>query len=78
MAYTNIIQWNCRGVRPNYNELKLLIDKYCPIVFCLQETYIKADNPLTMRGFSFVDHYASDAGGNATGHIHTDKGRNSP
>ena len=67
MAYTNLIQWNCRGVRPNYNELKLLIDKYCPIVFCLQETYIKADDPLTMRGFSFVDHYASDAGGKATG-----------
>ena len=29
-----IIQWNCRGLKPNYNEVSLLISEYNPSVFC--------------------------------------------
>ena len=29
-----IIQWNCRVLKPNYNEVSLLISEYNPSVFC--------------------------------------------
>ena len=38
-----IIQWNCRGFKPNYNEVhyvSLLISEYNPSVFCFQETFL--------------------------------------
>ena len=28
-----IIQWNCRGLKPYYNEVSLLISEYNPSVF---------------------------------------------
>ena len=36
----SIIQWNCRGLRPNFTDFRLLCDKYNPIVCCLQETFL--------------------------------------
>ena len=31
-----IIQWNCRGLKPNFNEVSLLISQYNPLfVWCL-------------------------------------------
>ena len=29
-----IIQWNCQGLKPNYNEVSLLISECDPSVFC--------------------------------------------
>ena len=45
-----IVQWNCRGLRANFEELELLIKNYEPVAICLQEiqvsdTYI-LDNSL--------------------------------
>ena len=37
----SILQWNCRGIRANYEELLILLDKYNPKVVCLQETSLK-------------------------------------
>ena len=39
-----IIQWNCRGLRSNYNEILLLLSLLSPSVFCLQETFLKTDD----------------------------------
>ena len=55
-----IIQWNCRGLRRNYNESLLLLTKFAPTVVCLQETFLKqADNALfkyyTTYSYSLVD-----------------------
>ncbi|VDI62513.1 Hypothetical predicted protein [Mytilus galloprovincialis] len=42
---TNIIQWNCRGLKINLLELTLLVQSFLPIAFCLQETHLKeSDN----------------------------------
>ena len=35
-----IIQWNCPGLKPNYNEVSLLISEYNPSVFCFQEHFL--------------------------------------
>ena len=42
-----IIQWNCRGLRANYDELQLLLNDYDPAVVCLQELTLK--NPILLH-----------------------------
>ena len=55
-----IIQWNCRGLRPRYEELILLLTLLRPSVFCLQETYQKAEDTFTFKGFNTYNHIHSD------------------
>ncbi|WP_179117403.1 endonuclease/exonuclease/phosphatase family protein, partial [Solemya velum gill symbiont] len=47
MASYNILQWNCRGYRTQYEELCLLVQEYSPRILCLQESNI--DN---IKGYS--------------------------
>ena len=47
-----IIQWNCRGLKTNYNEVSLLISEYNPSVFCL--------NNLSLRGFKIYNYVHTD------------------
>ena len=49
-----IIQWNCRGLKPNYNEVSLLISEYNPSVFCFQETFLKPDDNISIKRFSCI------------------------
>ena len=55
-----IIQWNCRGIRPRYEELLLLLTLLRPSVFCLQETYLKPDDKFTFKNFNTYNHIHSD------------------
>ena len=48
-----IIQWNCRGLKHNYNEVFLLISEYNPPVFCFQETFLKLNENISLKGISF-------------------------
>ena len=36
-----IIQWNCRGLKANYEKTLLLLKDYEPATLCLQETHLK-------------------------------------
>ena len=36
-----IVQWNCRGLKPNYNEVLLLLSEYEPSIFCFQDIFFK-------------------------------------
>ena len=51
-----IIQCNCRGLKPNYNEVSLLISDYNPSVFCFQETFLKPDDNNSLRGFNIYNY----------------------
>ena len=55
-----IIQWNCRGLRPHYEEYILLLTLLRPSVFCLPETYLKAEDTFTFKGFNTYNHIHSD------------------
>ena len=55
-----IIQWNSRGLRPRYEKLILLLTLLRPSVFCLQETYLKAENTCTFKGFNTYNHIHAD------------------
>ena len=50
-----IIQWNCRGLKPNYNEVLLILSLLKPSVLCLQETYLKADDNLNFKDFNIYN-----------------------
>ena len=47
-----ILQWNCRGLKPNYNEVSLMISDYNSSVFCFQETFLKPDDNISLKGFN--------------------------
>ena len=55
-----IIQWNCRGVKPRFEELLLLLSLLRPSVFCLQETFLKPNDTLTLKGFNVYNHIHLD------------------
>ena len=55
-----IIQWNCRGLRSNYNEILLLLSLLSPSVFCLQEFFLKTDDQLNIRDFNTYNNIYSE------------------
>ena len=51
-----IIQWNCRGLKTNLNELFILISNLLPAIICLQETFLKHDQTLNIKNFTQYNH----------------------
>ena len=51
---------NCRGIRANYEELLLPLNKYNPKVICLQETFLKDKNQLNIKHFQSYNHLYKD------------------
>ena len=51
-----IIQWNCRGLKANFNELLLLLTALCPSIVCLEETSFKPNDNLNIRGYTLYNH----------------------
>ena len=52
MAHHYIIQWNCRGLRSNREDIELLISKYSPAAICLQETLLTPHQTQTFKHYS--------------------------
>ena len=52
----NIIQWNCRGLKPKFDEIKLLLSHHKSSVICLQETFLKRDDTISLKGFNVYNH----------------------
>ena len=55
-----LIQWNCCGLKPNYNETLFLLTLLSPSVFCLQETFLKSEDNITFKGFSMYNYIHTD------------------
>src|SRR5215831_20761965 len=62
----SIVQWNCRGLRANKDEIQILENKLRPAVFCLQETQIDDQHPYKLKGFTSYSHN-TNTGGRAHG-----------
>ena len=64
----NIIQWNCRGLQANYNEILLLMSKYNPALLCLNETFLKGTDNVTFKKISmynFINNSERASGGSS-------------
>ena len=62
-----LLQWNCRGLKHNFNELKLIISTHHPIAICLQETYLKDTDKLNFKNYTLYNNYAKVENGKACG-----------
>ena len=61
MDHNYIIQWNCRGLRSNREDIELLITKYSPVAICLQETMLKPHQMPTFK--YYTTYYKSNMSG---------------
>ncbi|WP_370738168.1 endonuclease/exonuclease/phosphatase family protein, partial [Solemya elarraichensis gill symbiont] len=52
MASYNILQWNCRSYRTQYEELCLLIQEHSPRVICLQESHMEGIQGYTIPSYT--------------------------
>ena len=62
----SILQWNCRGLKANYDEILLLLNSNDPSVICLQETFLKDSDNISFKNYSMYN-YISDTGDRASG-----------
>ena len=46
---TCILQWNCRSIKANFEELNLLINEKKPVAVCLQETFLKGSDNFNLN-----------------------------
>ena len=56
-----IIQWNCPDLKSYYNEVSLLISEYNPSVFCFQETFLKPDDNISLKGLYIYNYVHTDS-----------------
>ena len=47
-----ILQWNCRGIKSNYQDLQTVLRWRNSIVICLQETKLAPDTPCAIKGYA--------------------------
>ena len=43
-----------------YNEVSLLISEYNPSVYCYQETFLKPDDNISLKGFNVYNYVHTD------------------
>ncbi len=55
-----LIQWNCRGLKANYNEILLLFSLLSPSVLCLQETFLKESDDISFKNYSLFNYISKD------------------
>ena len=65
----NIIQWNCRGLRANYNELDLLLSRWQPVAVCLQEIIVPDSFTNNNRHYSLFKRCSTGTNGQPIGGV---------
>ena len=50
ISMTNtILQWNCRSIKANFEELTLLLTEQKPVAVCLQKTFLKDSDMFNLK-----------------------------
>ena len=60
-----IIQWICRGLRSNYNDLAILLQEHNPSAVCLQETNLKPNTNIRFKNYSIINCFGPANNGRA-------------
>ena len=70
MKFSDIIQWNCRGIKNKRLELQMLADQCKTQVMCLQETKLPPNEEYVFAGFQvFIKSKDVGIQGNAHGGV---------
>ena len=56
----NILQWNCRSIKANFEELNLILNKQKPVAVCFQETFLKDSDRFNLKYHSCYVKHCSD------------------
>ena len=57
----SILQWNCRSIKANFEELNLLINEKKPVAVCLQETFLKDSDNFNLKYHScYFKHFTGN------------------
>ena len=51
--FSDIIHWNCRGIKNKSHELEIIVSECKAQVICLQETKLSHDQKIHLKGFDF-------------------------
>ena len=62
MQSRGILQWNCRGLKPNLLELNVLMQTHNPMIICLQETYLEPNFIPSVSNYIYYNSYAKTSG----------------
>ncbi|GBN51438.1 hypothetical protein AVEN_151283-1 [Araneus ventricosus] len=49
-----LVSWNCRGIRTKLVDVKALVNSFHPVCVALQETFLKPNAHLKLRGYNCV------------------------
>ena len=63
----DIIQWNCRGLRANIDEIQRLSRDLKPSIICLQETLANSETTIPFRQYSTYNKYGPSEGRSSGG-----------
>jgi exonuclease III len=55
-----IIQWNCRSFKSNYDEVHLLLQEYNPVAVCLQETFLKESDTISIKNYNMYNTFSAN------------------
>ena len=67
MDRSTIVQWNCRGFRSNFEEIKSLISQRNPAIICLQETFLRPSDRCSLKDYSHDSVFSVGGDGRPTG-----------
>ncbi|MEN8173077.1 MAG: reverse transcriptase domain-containing protein [Chloroflexota bacterium] len=62
-----LLQWNCRGLNANIQELKSLINKFSPEAICLQETLLSENKIPNIPNYKPYNHFQTGNSGKPCG-----------
>lgn len=60
MTRTDIIQFNCNGIRGQYHDIREMIVQYNPSVILLQELKMKKGHKIEFRGYTLITKYLNN------------------
>ena len=60
MDKKSTIQWNCRGLKANYNEVLIIMSLFSASVISLQETFLKQPDNVNFRDFNMFNYICPD------------------
>ena len=64
---TAIVQWNCRGLLRNLDDVEFLLGEHQPLALCLQETHLNAKHKNFLRRYQVFRKDREDASVSAGG-----------
>ena len=68
--FSDIIHWNCRGIKNKSHELEIIVSECKAQVICLQETKLSNDQKIHLKGFDcFYKNKALEPGQHAQGGV---------